>query len=100
MKIANKSKKLDIDKSKSGFNQEDYDYAINFRREYYKKVLDIAKHWNVHLIQEDELPAHRKNVMRCEDNNTAFLDMKRKRCFFSDIDTDKDGMRERLRAIK
>lgn len=59
----------------------DYKYALKFRKEYLRNVLRIAKLWNIKLMNEEDLPPHRKNVIRCEDNGSAFIDLK-KRLFF------------------
>lgn len=48
-------------------------------------MLKIAKLWNVRLMAEEELPPHRKNVIKCEDNNSAFYDLK-KREYFQNLD--------------
>jgi len=87
------------EKRKKKEREQDYEYALNFRRDYRKSVLRIAKHWNVRLLTEEELPNHRKNVIRCEENAMAFISMK-KRCFFRSLDMSKADMRERIEAIR
>lgn len=83
----------------AGDRVKDYEYALKFRREYYDKVMSIADIWNVNLLTEEELPKHRKNVMKCEENTSAFIDLKR-RCFFQNMDMTKVQAKERLVSVK
>ena len=77
---------MENDKQAQNLKREkDYEYALKYRREYHNKVLKIAKLWNVRLMAEEELPPHRKNVIKCEDNNSAFYDLK-KREYFQNLD--------------
>ena len=50
-------------------------------------------------MTEEDLPQHRKNVIRCEDNGCAFLDLKQGK-FFQNLDMTKVHLRERLDIIK
>ena len=65
--------------------------ALKFRRDYHRRVLEIARLWRVRLLSEAELPPHRKNVIRCEESGGAFLDLKRRR-FFGHLDSAGAGM--------
>jgi hypothetical protein len=76
---------LNIDSLKKKEKEEnrlkDYEYALQFRREYHKRVLEIADLWKVKIMHEDDLPKWRKNVMKCEDNTGAFSELKLGRFF-------------------
>ena len=50
-------------------------------------------------MNEEDLPPYRKNVIRCEDNGSAFIDLK-KRLFFRELDMTKVDLKERLEVIK
>lgn len=62
-------------------------------------MLKIAKLWNVRLMAEEELPPHRKNVIKCEDNNSAFYDLK-KREYFLNLDMTKVELKNRMKVIR
>jgi hypothetical protein len=72
---------------------------LKFRKEYFRNVLRIAKLWNIKLMNEDDVPPYRKNVIRCEENGSAFIDLK-KRLFFQNLDMSKIHLKERLDVIK
>jgi hypothetical protein len=47
---------------------------------------------------EEELPPHRKNVIKCEENDNAFYDMK-KREYFTNLDMTKVELKNRMSVI-
>ena len=49
-----------------------------FRREYQEKILEIARNFKIRLMTEEELPLHRKNVIKCEDKGSAFAKLKKR----------------------
>lgn len=61
-------------------------------------VLSLAKLWNIRLLCEEELPQHRKNVIKCEDQGSAFIELK-KRKFFQNLDMTKVDTDERVEVI-
>ena len=82
-----------------GERERDYEYALKFRRDYHQRVLEIAKLWSVRLLREADLPAHRKNVIRCEESGAAFMDLKRRR-FFGHLDAARADMQDRIEVIR
>jgi hypothetical protein len=85
--------------NKEKVREKDYAYALKYRREYYNKVIKIAKIWDVRLMAEEELPPYRKNVIKCEDKNSAFHDLKRRE-YFQNLDMTKVELQDRMKVIR
>lgn len=76
-----------------------YEEQLNYRKKYLQKLFRMARIWNVDLLPEDKLPKSRKNVMKCEDSNSAFIDLKRRK-YFCNMNLAKEQDMERLECIK
>lgn len=77
---------------------EEYELALMYQRQYTQKLQDIIQKYKIRPMNEDQLPAQRKNVIKCEEKPNAFIDMK-KRKFFQTMDVFKHNSEQRLEKI-
>ena len=65
-----------------------YKEMLEFRTQQYNKVLNLAKQFNIILIEQEDFPMNKLAILKCEDNNlkgsSVYGEFKKRKFFKND----------------